>query len=124
VAALLGHPGIDVHKENNDHQTPLELATKRVFPRDPYTTTELIEVASVLRRHSEQHGTLIGRMLASELLRSPRSSSALQDAVNSHPTLSTMQSQHPWFLPMLEALAEATLGSSAASGTHHSVQQL
>ena len=117
LTALLGHAGIDVNKANNKHQTPLDLAA-RSSARD----TELVEVASVLRRHSEQQGALIGRMLASGLMRSPRSSSALQDAVNAHPTLRTMQSQHPWFLPMLGALAEATLGGSAASDPLHSVQ--
>jgi ankyrin repeat protein len=113
LTALLGHAGIDVNKANNKHQTPLDLAAR---------DTELVEVASVLRRHSEQQGALIGRMLASELMRSPRSPSALQDAVNAHPTLRTMQSQHPWFLPMLGALAEASLGGSAASDPLHSVQ--
>jgi hypothetical protein len=116
LTALLGHAGIDVNKANNKHQTPLDLTRHTGY------TAELVEVASVLRRQSEQQGALIGRMLASELMRSPRSSSALQDAVNAHPTLRTMQSQHPWFLPMLGALAEASLGGSAASDPLHSVQ--
>ena len=73
---------------------------------DTESDVEHIPVAEQAALLTKEQATAIGRMLASNLMRSAAPSSALQKAVNLHPALRTMKAQHVWFVPMLEVLAE------------------